>query len=127
MSGRSCKICMQPGATGTMALLQRELLALAGVDSADIDQGVLTVHYQFPATTLAAILRTLRQHEPEPALTPLQCGLLLIRAFMEENERDYIAYSCGWWRYLEDIYSRYFDSRSDSRVDIRKQTWRKYK
>jgi len=127
MSGRSLNIRMQPGAAATTVLLQRELLSLAGVDSADFNQGVLTVHYQFPATTLAAILDTIRQHETELVLSPLQRGMQLIRTFMEGNERDYITYSCGWRRYLEDIYSQYFYSHSDRRVDVRKQSWRKYK
>ena len=128
MISRRRVIRIKPGKAGTSAAeIKREVLAVAGVDSADFHDGNLIVHYQFPETTLAAILRTLRQSNVQVLPKPLNRLTNLLLAFMEENERDYQTYSCGWRRYLEDIYRQHFDSGQHDRIDIRKQTWRKYK
>ena len=109
------------------AELQRTVLAFEGVDKVDYSGGKLSVHYQFPATTLAAILQTIGQGDVQKLLNPLNRYTNLILAFMEENERDYLTYNCGWRRYLEDIYRQHFASGQTDRINIRKQTWRKYK
>ena len=128
MISRRRVIRIKPGKAGTSpAEIKREVLAVAGVDSADYHDGNLIVHYQFPETTLATILRTLGQCNVQVLSKPLNRLTNLLLAFMEENERDYQTYSCGWHRYLEDIYRQHFDSGQHDRLDIRKQTWRKYK
>jgi len=128
MISRRRVIRIKPGKAGTSpAEIKREVLAVAGVDSADYHDGNLIVHYQFPETTLAKILSTIKQCNVLSLQKPLNRLTNLILAFMEENEKDYQTYSYGWHRYLEDIYRQHFDSGQHDRLDIRKQTWRKYK
>ena len=128
MISRRRVIRIKPGEAGTSAVeIKRAVLAVAGVDSADYHDGNLIVHYQFPETTLAKILSTIKQCNVLSLQKPLNRLTNLILAFMEENEKDYQTYSCGWRRYLEDIYHQHFDSGQHDRIDTRKQTWRKYK
>ncbi|MBF8269264.1 MAG: hypothetical protein HW386_973 [Gammaproteobacteria bacterium] len=128
MNSRRRVLRFNQNVTDTSAAeLQRTVLAIAGVESADFNDGNLIVHYQFPETTLATILRTIKQSNVQALSKPLNRYKNLILAFMEENERDYLTYRCGWRRYLEDIYRQHFDSGQHDRIDIRKQTWRKYK
>ena len=128
MSSRHHTIRFKRTETGASAeAITRAVRTIAGVDSADYYDGNLSVSYQFPETTLATILQTIRPDNVQVSQQPLNRIKNLMLAFMEENERDYLIYSCGWHRYLEDIYRRYYDAGVHGRIDIRKQTWRKYK
>ena len=128
MSSRHCTIRFKRTETGaSTAAITRAVRAIAGIDSADYYDGNLSVSYQFPETTLATILQTIRPGNVQVLLQPLNRIKNLMLAFMEENERDYCTYTCGWHRYLEDMYRRYYNNGMHDRIDIRKQTWRKYK
>lgn len=128
MSIRHCTIRFKRTETGASTeAITLAVRTIAGVDSADYYDGNLSVSYQFPVTTLSMILQTIRPGNVQVSQQPLNLIKNLILAFMEENERDYLIYTCGWHRYLEDIYRRYYDAGMRDRIDIRKQTWRKYK
>ena len=98
-----------------------------GVEEVNLVGGKLTVAYRFPGTTIPAVLAALDQVAGGYRQPPLQRLLNHCRAFMEKNERDNLLSACGWHRYIEDIYMHHFDAGLKARIDIRKQTWRKYK
>ena len=128
MISRRRTIRFKPHATGAAAAeITRAVLAIAGVQNADYNNSNLSVNYHFPETTLAAILQVIAQGNTGLLQVPGSRLTNHILAFMEENERDYLTYSCGWHRYLEDIYRQHFDTGAQEKLDARKQTWRKYK
>ena len=128
MNSRRRTIRFKSPATGASAAeITQAVLAIAGVQSADYSDGTLIVNYHFPETTLAAILQVIAQGNTGLLQAPRGRITNRILAFMEENERDYLTYSCGWHRYLEDIYKQHFDTGGQDKIDARKQTWRKYK
>ena len=98
-----------------------------GVEAVQLVAGRLTMTYRFPGTGMPAILTALEEVAGGTRQQPLNRLLNHCRAFMEKNERDNLLSACGWHRYIEDIYMRHFDAGLNARIDIRKQTWRKYK
>lgn len=105
----------------------RDLLAVDGVEAADFQGAEIRIHYRFPEVALDSLLGVFEGYQDRLRLRPLQRVRLRILAYMEENERVAAASACGWRRYLEDIYSRYFNTGMPEQGDVRKQTWRKYK
>lgn len=102
------------------------LLHFDGVESADCRGGRLTVTYTFPEATIESILSIIDRTADGNMQQPLNRVKNSILAIMEINERDNLAHAGGWHRYIEDIYLRHFDPGLADRIDIRKQTWRKY-
>ena len=103
------------------------LLAVDGVDDVEITGDQMNIYYLFPETTMDSILSIIDQVTGLARQKKLNRYKNTILAFMETNERDKLIYACGWRRYIEDIYMRHFDPGLNDRIDIRKQTWRKYK
>lgn len=108
------------------ALIESLLLA-DGVNNADIDDKQLVVSYSFPEVTAECIMASINQTVGRSAQQPLNRLHNFIRAYMETNERVNLACVSGWHRYVEDVYMHHFDPGMNDKIDIRKQTWRKYK
>lgn len=98
-----------------------------GMEEAGLVDGKLIVEYRFPGTTIAAVLAVVDQAAGTYRQQPLNRFINHCRAFMEKNERGNLLSNCGWHRYIEDVYMHHFDTGQNTRVDVRKQTWRKYK
>ena len=106
--------------------LERRLLQ-SGVDDVQFTGNECSMRYPFPELTLDMILRMLKTPEEGTAVKPAVSPGLLLRAFMESNERGHLVHAGGWLQYVEDIYIHNFNRTRRERDDIRKQTWRKYK
>ena len=101
--------------------------AVDGVASADPCDNRLDILYSFPETTVGTILTGIDQIAGKAVQQPLNRFINALLIFQEMNERDHLLCAGGWHRYIEDIYLRYSDPGLDERIDIRRQTWRKYK
>lgn len=102
------------------------LQPLNGVDNTELSGNRLVVTYSFPETTIGSILDAINRTAGIGRQQPFNRFKNSILAFMENNERDNLTHAGGWYRYIEDIYMRHFDPGLNDRIDIRKQTWRKY-
>ena len=102
------------------------LLRTDGVESAEYSGSRLTVTYMFPEATIESILSIIGRTADSNMQQPLNRFKNSILAVMEINERDNLAHAGGWHCYVEDIYLHHFDPGLSARIDIRKQTWRKY-
>ena len=114
-----------PVADNTREII-KSLLRIDGVDSADLTGKRLVVAYKFPDVTIGSVLSCIERvacRDAQQALNRFKNSAI---AFMESNERDNLVHAGGWHRYIEDIYISHFDPGLNDRIDIRKQTWRKY-
>ena len=105
--------------------LRDRLLQLEAVSRAELAGDVFEVQYRFPELGLAVVIAVLG--DCGAALHPLDRLRLGLLAFMEANERDYLAGHYGWQRYVEDIYMHEYQAALNRKTDVRLQTWRKYK
>ena len=115
-----------PAEEQTRAII-KTALAVDGVISADLCANRLDIIYAYPAATVQAILAGIDQTAATAVQQPLNRFKNALLTFLETNERDRLECSCGWHRYIEDIYMRSSEPGLDERIDFRNQTWRKYK
>jgi len=110
----------------TVHALIKSLLLVDGIDNADINDNKLLITYSFPEVPVESILASIDQAVGRTEQQPLNRLKNSIRVLMENNERTNLNCAGGWHRYIEDIYMHHFDPGMNDKIDIRKQTWRKY-
>lgn len=105
--------------------LRDRVLALEAVDGVEIDGRQCRIHYRFPDITFAVIRLNMLNELPVPFSFINRLRYHLV-AVMEDNEREYRLYPCGWHHYLQHIHARRFDPRHTGSRDNRKQQWQQY-
>lgn len=125
---RKCVISLKQVKTvDALDRLKNSLICVDGINAVEFSGNSLFIHYKFPGLTAGDVLKVVGREVENSDHRFLNRIKNRIVAFMESNERDYMLYTGGWRRYIEDIYMNHFDSDLNEKTDIRKQTWRKYK
>ena len=105
----------------------KAIFSIDGVTGADASGARLKITYTFPEVTAKTILAGIGQFAGKAGQQRFSQFKNALLTFLETNERDHLVYADGWHRYIEDIYLRCSGPDPEDRIDIRNQTWRKYK
>ena len=110
-----------------LQLLNNSLFQHDNIEDVQSEYSELLIQYRFPGMTSGMILSDVFKIVDKSGCRVINRLINNILAFMEGNEKNFIIYTCGWSRYIEDIYANSFDPGLIDGKDIRAQTWRKYK